>query len=91
MTGAHRYISISGVASVVKEVAQNAGVRGQISGQSLGIGGATAALSAGLSMATTIVGIGEWRSDSVLRYIRAVGAAKIGVSQEMGVLFLRSR
>lgn len=78
-----RPLSAAGVSTIVKKVAKWAGVDCHVSGHSLRIGGATAALAAGMSMAN-IKALGEWSSDAVLRYLRSVAAAQMGASEQMG-------
>lgn len=72
------------VNKIVKDCAVWAKCEGRFSGHSLRIGGATAALSGGLSMAM-IRAIGEWESDAVLRYLRAQASAAAKASQRMGL------
>lgn len=76
-------ISSQAVSAIVKRAAAHAGLRGRFSGHSMRIGGATAALRAGLSL-EHIRAVGDWTSDAVLRYLRASAVAEIGASKRMG-------
>ena len=76
-------VSSSAVSTVVKKFAEHAGLEGRYSGHSLRIGGATAAMEGGATMAQ-LRSYGDWVSDAILRYIRAVGAANAGFSSKMG-------
>jgi site-specific recombinase XerD len=71
------------VNSVVKRVAEHLQLQGRFSGHSLRIGGATAAMEAGLSL-EQIQSIGGWKSPAVHLYLRLVGTAQLGTSQKMG-------
>lgn len=75
--------STSGIATAVKGMATQAGMRGKFTGHSLRIGGATAAMKGGMSLAM-IKAIGGWESAVVLVYLRAIGAAQAGASRMMG-------
>ena len=75
-------VSSSAVNSAVKRVAKHAELDGQYSGHSMRIGGATAAMGGGATMAQ-LRSYGDWVSDAILRYIRA-GAASSGFSAKMG-------
>lgn len=55
-------------------MAQMVGLTGRFTGHSIRIGGATAAVQAGMTMAQ-IRAIGDWESHAVLVCLRAVGAA----------------
>ena len=71
------------VNSVVKRLAQHLQLDGKYSGHSLRIGGATAAMEAGLTL-EQIQAIGGWNSPAVHRYLRLVGTAQMGTSEKMG-------
>lgn len=76
-------LSTSAVNSIVKKAAEWSGVEGWVTGHSLRIGGATAALAAGLTL-EQIKAIGHWESEAVMRYFRAVSAASAKASMKMG-------
>ena len=84
--GVHRDRGMSGsaVSQVVKKAADFAGLKGQFSGHSLRIGGATAALAGGATL-EQIRAVGDWTSDAVWLYLRAIGAAQAGVQKMMGL------
>ena len=79
-------MTASAVNSLVKKAAGFVGLQ-KVTGQSLRIGGATAAAAAGLGL-EIIRTIGGWFGDSVFRYIRGAAAPALGVSRKMG--FYRS-
>ena len=64
-----RPLSTSAFSSVVARAAAGAGLVGHFSGHSLRIGGATAAVHGGASMAQ-VKAVGGWSSDAVRRYVR---------------------
>jgi hypothetical protein len=68
----------------VKKVAKEAGAPGRFASQSLRIGGATAGVAGGLDYAE-ITAIGNWKSASAIRYMRARAAAERGASRRMGL------
>lgn len=77
-------MSSATVSSVVIFVAAKVGLVGRYTGHSLRIGGATAAMKGGMTMAM-IRAIGGWESKAVLLYLRSVGTAKAGASSLMGL------
>lgn len=56
-----------------------------LSGDSLRIGGATAALQGGATV-EQVRATGDWTSDAVNLYMRAVGAARSGITTKMGLV-----
>lgn len=76
-------VSVSAVGSIVKRFAEHAGLNGRFTAHSLRIGGATAAMTAGMNL-TQIRAIGGWDSKAVMLYLRTVSTAKAGVSRKMG-------
>lgn len=76
-------MTTASISSVVRLVASHAGLKGRYTGHSLRIGGATAAVQAGMTMAM-IRSIGDWESKAVLFYLRAVGAAQAAATTRMG-------
>lgn len=78
------FASTGGISSIIKRMTEEAGIVGKFSGHSLRIGGATAAMKGGMSLAM-IRAIGGWESQAVLVYLRAIGAAKAGASRQMGL------
>lgn len=76
--------STAGITSALKEMAKVARIEGKFSGHSLRIGGATAAMKGGMSLAL-IMAIGGWESPAVMTYLRAVGAAQAKASRKMGL------
>jgi hypothetical protein len=82
LTNNSRIMSPGAVNSLVKRAAGILGLT-HVSGQSLRIGGATAAAAAGLGL-DIIRSIGGWFGDSVFRYIRAAAAPALNVSHKMG-------
>lgn len=72
------------VSAIVKKMAEVARLEGKFSGHSLRIGGATAAMSGGMSLAM-IRSIGGWESPAVLTYLRSIGAASARASWTMGM------
>lgn len=76
-------MTTASISSVVRLVASHAGLKGRYTGHSLRIGGATAAVRAGMAMAM-IRSIGDWESKAVLFYLRAVGAAQAAATTRMG-------
>lgn len=70
-------LSTPAVGSIVKRAAALAGLQGHYSAHSLRIGGASAALAAGASLAQ-IQAVGGWSSDAVRRYLRPSFAASTG-------------
>jgi site-specific recombinase XerD len=77
-------LTTSAISAIVKRSAAAAGLSGSFSAHSLRIGGATAAMGAGASLAT-IQAMGGWSSDAVQRYLRPVAAAKAGFSSAIGL------
>lgn len=78
-----RQMTVPAVSSVVKHVASIGGFKGRFASHSLRIGGASAAVAGGLSMAQ-VKSIGGWISDSVDIYLRNIEAAAQGASKKMG-------
>ena len=76
-------LSSSAITSIVQRAAASVGVQGRFTGYSLRIGGATAAVAAGMTMAQ-IRSVGDWESKAVLHYLRAVGAATARMTERMG-------
>ena len=76
-------MSASAVSPIFRRIAQDAGVRGPFSGHSLRIGGASAALSGGLSV-DQVKAVGGWKSDAVKQYLAPVLLQSDSVSQLMG-------
>ena len=76
-------LSSSAVTSIVRRVAELAGVKGRFSGHSLRIGGASAALAGGLSV-DQVKAVGGWKSDTVKQYLAPVLLSSTSVSQLMG-------
>ncbi|CAG8658298.1 36850_t:CDS:2, partial [Racocetra persica] len=62
-------VSVSAVGSIVKRFAEHVGLNGRFTAHSLRIGGATAAMAAGISL-TQIRAIGGWDSKAVMLYLR---------------------
>ena len=81
--GERRRISRSSVSTVVRKMAEKGGFSGKFSGHSLRIGGASAAVAGGMSMAQ-VKAIGAWKSDAVDGYLRSIEAAAQGASKKMG-------
>lgn len=79
-----KFGSTAMVTASVKKMAEIAGEKGKFSGHSLRIGGATAAMSGGMSLAM-IRSIGGWESPAVLTYLRSIGAASAKASWIMGM------
>lgn len=77
-------LSTGAVASIVRRAAAAAGLEGRFSAHSLRIGGATAALGAGASLAM-IQSVGGWSSDAVHRYLRPASAASSNLTAAMGL------
>jgi integrase len=77
-------VTTNALLSVVRRMAAYAGFEGRVSSHSLHIGGATAAMQAGMTMAQ-IRAIGGWESKAIGLYLRAVGAAAAGASAKMGL------
>lgn len=77
-------ISADAVSTIVKTAAEAAGVDGRFTGHSLRIGGATAAAQSGATV-EQIRARGDWTSEAVWLYIRAVAAAHAGLSAKMGL------
>ena len=78
-----KQLSSGAVSNVVKKVAQNANLQGRFTGHSLRIGGVTAAVTGGLTMAQ-LRGIGDWESNAIRYYLRALSAASVHASKKMG-------
>ncbi len=78
-----KQLSTSAISSIVKRVAALAHLPGRYSSHSLRIGGATAAMIAGLSL-EQIKAIGNWQSEAVMRYLRLTQTAFLDVSKRMG-------
>lgn len=79
-----RQLSTGAITSIVRRVAAAAGLRGCYSSHSLRIGGATAAMAAGMTK-EQVKAIGGWTSDAVDRYLRAVEPLQKGASRLMGL------
>ena len=80
-TGKH--MSVSTFSKWVKRIAEFAQLKGRYTGHSVRIGGATAAMEGGLTLAQ-IRAIGDWESRAVLLYLRLREAAKLNASAKMG-------
>jgi hypothetical protein len=78
-----KQLSTAAISSVVKKAAKHANLDGRFTGHSLRIGGVTAAVSGGLTMAQ-LRGIGDWESKAVRYYLRAISAASTHASSKMG-------
>jgi integrase len=78
-----KQLSAAAVSSIVKKAARHAGLDGRYTGHSLRIGGVTAAVTGGLTMAQ-LRGIGDWESNAVRYYLRALSAATTRASSKMG-------
>ena len=78
-----RPMSSATVSSIVRKAANHAKLQGRYTGHSLRIGGVTAAVTGGLTMAQ-LRGIGDWESTAVRFYLRALSAASIHASSKMG-------
>ncbi|CAG8628151.1 5906_t:CDS:2 [Cetraspora pellucida] len=76
-------LSVGVVGAIVKRIAENAGLQGRFTAHSIRIGGATAAMEAGMSLAQ-IQAIAGWDSKSVMLYLRTVGMANLMFSKKMG-------
>ena len=76
-----RPLSRPAISALVARAASSTGFDGKFSGHSMRIGGATAAVSAGASMAT-VKAVGGWSSDAVRRYIRPFAS---DLSSRMGL------
>jgi len=76
-------LSVSAVSSICKRMVEAAGLDAQVSSHSLRIGGATAAMMAGITR-EQIMTIGGWSSSAVDRYLRAAEVTRLGVSVKMG-------
>jgi len=72
------------VTKIIKAMVWNAGLSVQCSAHSLRAGGATEAAKAGVSI-EVIMAIGRWKTNCVLRYIRAVCGAAQKLSTTMGM------
>ncbi|KAL0488065.1 hypothetical protein AKO1_013904 [Acrasis kona] len=72
------------VTNIIKEMIWNAGLAVQCSAHSLRSGGATEAAKAGVPI-SVIMAIGRWKTDCVLRYIRAICGAAQNLSASMGM------
>jgi integrase len=79
-----KQLSVSAVSSIVQKMVEWAGIQGWYTGYSLRIGGATAAMSGGLTL-EQIMAVGGWKSGVVLLYLRALGAAQANASARMGL------
>jgi integrase len=84
VTSRGKPLSTSSISSIVARAASRAGLDGRFSGHSLRIGGATAAMAAGASMAQ-IKAVGGWASEAVRRYLRPASVAFGGLSVSMGL------
>ena len=80
---AGKQLSAQAVSSIVRKRAAQVGLEGRYTGHSLRIGGAVLALQGGMTMAE-IRAVGGWKSDAVLRYLRAIEVALGGASEKMG-------
>lgn len=78
-----RQLSTAAVSSIVKRVADVAGVKGRFSSHSMRIGGATAAMEGGMTK-EQIKAIGGWSGEAVERYMRAREVAQLKASTLMG-------
>lgn len=76
-------LSVGAIGAIVKRMAKNANIHGRYTAHSIRIGGATAAMEAGLSLAQ-IRAIGGWDSKAVMLYLRSVGTTSLRVSDKMG-------
>ncbi len=77
-------LTTSAISAIVRRAAASVGLSGSFSAHSLRIGGATAAMGAGASLAT-IQAVGGWSSDAVQRYLRPAAAAQAGFSSAIGL------
>ena len=77
-------MSVSSISAVVKRVAQNAGLEARLTGHSLRIGGATAAMMGGMPL-EQIRAVGGWESDAMHLYLRAVVNTATNMSAKMGL------
>ena len=64
-------MTVGAVGAIVKSVASDTGAKDRFTAHSIRIGGATAAMEAGLSL-TQIRAIGGWDSKAVMLYLRSV-------------------
>ena len=76
-------MSTSSINSAVKEAARVLGIRENVTGHSLRIGGATAMAAAKVPM-EIIKSIGGWFSETMCQYFRAQAAPGHDVSNAMG-------
>jgi hypothetical protein len=72
-------LTSSAISSICKRMVDAAGLDAVVSSHSLRIGGASAAMIAGLGRAQ-IMAIGGWQSDAVDRYLRAFEVTRMGAS-----------
>jgi integrase/recombinase XerD len=79
-----RPLSPSAVSSIVKSVADHAGIEGNFSGHSLRIGGASAALAAGFTV-DEVMALGAWKSDAVKQYLMPLVTRRRNVSRSFGL------
>ncbi len=78
-------MTTTAVTTIVQRAAALAGLQGRFSGHSLRIGGASAAMGAGTSLAT-IQAVGGWSSDAVHRYLRPeLAARQLGLTKAIGL------
>ncbi|CAG8519447.1 6267_t:CDS:1 [Cetraspora pellucida] len=78
-----KQLTVKTVGTIVKRIARNTGAQGRFTTYSIRIGGATAAMKAGLSL-TQIRTIGGWDSKAVMLYLRSVGTTELKISRRMG-------
>lgn len=78
-----RAMSPNAISTVVKKVAEELGLKGTYSGHSLRIGGATSAISAGMTLAE-VMAVGGWESGAAQRYFNTLAVAEKGGSRMMG-------
>lgn len=77
-------LSSQAISSIVQRMARMTGFSGVFSSHSLRIGGATAAMAAGITK-EQIMTIGGWSSDAVDRYLRPLETVQLRASSRMGL------
>ncbi|CAG8541491.1 9545_t:CDS:2, partial [Cetraspora pellucida] len=77
-----KQLTVSAIGAIVKRLAKHSGLEGCYTAHSIRIGGATAAMEAGLSL-TQIRAIGSWDSKAVMLYLTLVGTTQMQVSRKM--------
>lgn len=76
-------LSSGAVSSIVKKMAERNGCVGRFTSHSLRIGGASAAVAGGMSLAE-VAAIGGWVSGAMELYLRSMESARSGASSKMG-------